>query len=86
MARADAADAQQYAVDDLERARTALSRAQAAMAAGKERDARALAALSEASADLASARSEQAQADATLLQRRSEVAALRQRLGMEDPR
>ena len=52
------------------------------MAAGKERDARALAALSEASADLASARSEQAQADATLLQRRSEVAALRQRYGL----
>ncbi|HEY4530296.1 MAG TPA: DUF4398 domain-containing protein [Luteimonas sp.] len=86
VARADAADAQQYAVEDLERARTALSRAQAAMAAGKERDARTLAALSEASADLASARSAQAQADAELLQRRNEVAGLRQRLGMEEPR
>lgn len=83
VARADAADAQQYAPQDLDRARTALSRAQAAMAAGNERDARALAGLAAASADLASARSAQAVADATLAQRRSEVASLRARLGME---
>ena len=86
VARADAADAQQYAPQDLDRARTALSRAQAAMAEGKERDARALAALSEASADLARARSAQAQAEATLAQRRAEVASLRQRLGAEGQR
>ncbi|MGY0610873.1 MULTISPECIES: DUF4398 domain-containing protein [unclassified Luteimonas] len=86
VARADAADAQQYAPQDLDRARTALSRAQAAMTAGKERDARALAGLSEASADLASARSAQAQVDATLAQRRAEVASLRRSLGMEDQR
>lgn len=86
VARADAADAQQYATQDLERARTALSRAQAAMAEGRERDARALAGLSEASADLASALSAQAQAESTLAQRRAEVAALHQRLGLEDPR
>ncbi|MEN1929612.1 DUF4398 domain-containing protein [Luteimonas sp. MJ204] len=86
VARADAADAQQYAPQDLDRARTALSRAQAAMTAGKERDARALAGLSEASADLASARSAQAQVDSTLAQRRAEVASLRRSLGMEDQR
>ena len=86
VARADAADGQQYAPEELERARTALSRAQAAMAAGRERDARVLAGLSEASADLATARGAQAQAEATLAQRRAEVASLRQRLGMEDGR
>lgn len=86
VARADAADAQQYAPQELERARTALSRAQAAMAAGSERDARVLAELSAASADLASARSQHAQAEATLAQRRAEVASLRQSLGMEQTR
>ena len=84
VARADAADAQQYAPEDLDRARTALSRAQAAMSAGRERDARALAVLSEASADLATARSAQTQAEATLAQRRAEVDSLRRSLGMED--
>jgi hypothetical protein len=84
VARADAADAQQYAPRDLDRARTALSRAQAEMAAGNERDARALAELSAASADLASALSAQAQAEATLAQRRAEVTSLRRRLGTED--
>ena len=83
VARADAADAQQYAPQDLDRARTALSRAQAAMTGGNERDARALAGLAAASADLAHARSARAVADATLAQRRAEVASLRERLGME---
>lgn len=83
VALADAADAQQYAPRDLDLARTALSRAQAAMGEGKERDARALATLSAASADLARARSAQAATDATLAQRRAEVAGLRQRLGLE---
>ena len=83
VARADAADAQQYAPQELDRARTALSRAQAELAAGNDRDARALAELSAASADLASARSAQAQVDATLAQRRAEVASLRQSLGLE---
>ena len=83
VARADAADAQQYAPQDLDRARTALSRAQAAMSEGRERDARALAGLSEASADLAAARSAHEQVEAPLAQRRAEVASLRQSLGME---
>src|SRR5690606_28772457 len=76
VARADAALAQHSPPQDLDRARTALSRAQAAMAGGNERDARALAGLAAASAELASARSAQAVADATLAQRRSEVASL----------
>lgn len=84
VARADAADAQQYAPQDLDRARTALSRAQAAMSEGREGDARALAGLSEASADLAAARSARNQVEATLAQRRAEVASLRQSLGMEE--
>lgn len=83
VARADAADAQQYAPQDLERARTALSRAQSEMSAGNERDARVLAELSAASADLASARSAQARTESTPAQRRAEVTSLRQRLGAE---
>jgi hypothetical protein len=82
--RADMADADQYAPQDFERAREALRRAQAAMANGREQDARSLALLSAAAADLAHARSRQAQSATELVQRRSEVAALRERLEQED--
>lgn len=84
VARADMADADQYAPEAFERARSALRQAQAAMANGREHDARSLAMLAVAAADLAHARSRQAQADAELAQRRAEVASLRQRLAAED--
>jgi multidrug resistance efflux pump len=83
VSRADMADADQYAPEAVERARTALRHAQAAMANGREGDARNLALLSAAAADLAHARSRQAQAETELAQRRSEVASLRQRLEQE---
>lgn len=86
VARADAADAAQYAPAELARARSALSRAQASMSAGSESDARAQASIAAAAADLAHARSRQAQADAELAQRRSEIAGLRDRLQVEDRR
>lgn len=81
--RADMADADQYAPDAIARARGALRQAQAAMASGREGDARRLAVLATAAADLAHARSSHAQAVAELDQRRAEVATLRERLDME---
>lgn len=84
VARAANGDADQYAPDDLARARSALELAQAAMAAGRQRDARALAVQAAASADLADARSQAAVADTELAQRRAEITRLKQRLGMED--
>lgn len=84
VSRADMADATQYAPAEFSRARSALSQAQAAMAAGRENDARSLALLAAAGADLAHARSRQAQAEAELAQRRAEVSGLRQRLQMEE--
>ena len=86
VARADASDAAQYAPTELARARSALSRAQAAMSAGSESDARVQASIAAAAADLARARSRQAQADAELARQRSEIAALRERLQVEDGR
>lgn len=82
--RADMADADQYAPRDVEQARDALRGAQAAMAKGREQDARRLALLAAAAADLAHARSRHAQAATELAQRRTEVAALRERLDQED--
>jgi hypothetical protein len=84
VSRADTADAAQYAPAEFTRARSALSQAQAAMAAGRENDARNLAQLAAAGADLAHARSRQAQAEAELAQRRTEVSALRRRLRVEE--
>ncbi len=84
VSRADMADADQYAPQAIERARAALRQAQAAMAGGRETDARSLALLAAAAADLAHARSRQAQSDNELAQRRGEVAQLRQRLDAED--
>lgn len=84
VSRADTADADQYAPAEFARARAALSQAQAAMAAGREDDARNLALLAAAAADLAHARSRQAQTEAELAQRRAEVSGLRRRLQVEE--
>lgn len=84
VSRADTADAQQYAPDELAAARGALRLAQAAMSGGNERDARSQALLAAAAADLAYARSRQALAESELAQRRAEVSSLRRSLGMED--
>lgn len=86
VARAGNADADQYANDELTRARSALAAAQSAMAAGREQEARTLATRSTALADLAHARSRDAAAQNELSQRRAEIADLRQRLRLEDQR
>ena len=53
VARADAADADQYAVAEVAQARAGLERAQAAMARGRDDEARAAAIAANADADLA---------------------------------
>lgn len=83
VARADNADADQYASAEIAQARSLLAQAQAAMAKGREDDARSLAVTAAADADLAYARSREASADTELMQRRREIAELRQRLRME---
>ena len=84
VARAGDADADQYAADDISQARRALELAQAAMAQGREDEARSLAVQAAAVADLAHAYSRKAVADTELAQRRAEISQLRSRLGMED--
>lgn len=84
--RADGADADQYAAQDIGAARTALAQAQAEMARGREVEARRLALVAAADADLAYARSREALVTAELTQRRAEIAELRQRLQAEDGR
>jgi hypothetical protein len=79
--RATGADADQYAAEQIELARDGLSRAQAAMAEGRQDDARRLAAAAHVDADLAHALSRQALAEAELAQRQSEVQQLQRRLG-----
>lgn len=86
VSRADAADADQYAADDLAQARSLLEQAQRAAAAGRDEDARSLAALGAAYADLANARSRDAVANTDLAQRRAEIADLKRRLRMGDDR
>lgn len=81
--RAEQADADQYAAEALLRARTALSQAQAALAARKNDDAEALARMAAAQADYAQARSRQATLQADLASRRAEIAELQQTLGGE---
>ncbi len=78
--RATGADADQYAADQLGIAREALGRAQAAMAEGREDDARNFALAAPPDADLAYALSREAQATAELAQRRFGVEQLQQRL------
>ena len=82
--RADGADASQHAADHLATARDALGRAQAAMTAGKEEDARRMALAAAAEADLAFAKSREAVTRAELAQRQAEVAELRRRLQLEE--
>lgn len=82
--RADGADADQYAAQEIELARNGLARAQAAMSEGREAEARTLALVAAADADLAHARSREALASAELQQRRSEVEQLRGRLQTGD--
>ena len=82
--RADNADADQYAPDALAQARGTLEQAQAAMARGRESDARLLALQASASADLARARSAEAVANTELAQRRAEITQLKKRLRVED--
>lgn len=78
--RAEDADGDHYAAQELAAARSALSQAQAAMTAGEEDDARRLAVAAAASADLAHARSHAAQAQAQRELRLGQIAELRQRL------
>lgn len=80
VSRADAQDADQYAGELLAQARSGLSQAQAAMAAGREADARRLALLAEADAELALARSRAEIARQELTRRRAEIADLERRV------
>lgn len=84
VARASDADADQYAPEEITRARTLLGQAQAAMASGRERDARSAALSASALGDLARARSREAVANTELAQRRAQISRLREQLGMED--
>ena len=84
VSRADSADGDQYAAQELAAARSELAQAQAAMAARKHKDALALALAAAADGDLAYARSRAAQTRNEIAQRRSEIADLRQRLQIEE--
>ena len=84
VSRADSADGDQYAPQELATARNELAQAQAAMAASKEKDALALALTAAADGDLAYARSRAAQTRAELDQRRGEISDLRRRLQIEN--
>ncbi|MDE2408206.1 MAG: OmpA family protein [Xanthomonadaceae bacterium] len=83
LARAEAADADQYAADALASARAGLQRAQAAMARGRADEARTAAVAANADADLARVRSAAARTRADLQQQRQEVAALQARMKLE---
>jgi outer membrane protein OmpA-like peptidoglycan-associated protein len=80
VARAENADADQYAAAELSSARNALGSAQAAMSSGDEDDARLYADTAASWGDLALARSRAATTQADYDQRRNEIADLRQRL------
>ena len=80
VARADAADADQYAVAEVAQARAGLERAQAAMARGRDDEARAAAIAANADADLAQVLSRAAVARAEYAQRQAEILELRGRL------
>jgi outer membrane protein OmpA-like peptidoglycan-associated protein len=87
VSRADQADADQHAPQELQVARKELAQAQAAMAAGEDEDARRLALAATADADLALARSRASQTRSEWDQRADEIARLRQRLQLEsEPR
>lgn len=80
LTRADGADADQYAAQEVALARRQLEQAQAALADGREDEARRLALAAGVDADLAYARSREALAKAELDRRRTEIAELEQRL------
>lgn len=82
VARAENADADQYASAELSQARRALSGAQEAMSRGDEDDARRLADSAASNAELAFARSRAAMTQSEFDQRANEIAGLRQRLGL----
>lgn len=83
LARAESADAQQYAADVLLRARSALGQAQAKWAERRKPDAVALAQLAAAEADYAYARSREAAVQSDLRLLRAEIRELRMKLEME---
>ncbi len=84
VARAESADADQYAPEALDSARGALQRAQAAMARGREDEARSGALTAAADADLARVRSSAARTRAEYLQKTAEIAELRTRLQIDE--
>lgn len=84
VSRADSADGDQYAAQQLATARDGLARAQAAMASRKYKDAQALALAAAADGDLAYAQSRAAQARTELAQRRGEIGDLRRRLQIDE--
>ena len=83
VARADAADGDQYAAAELAQARAALARAQAAMARGRDGEARSAAIAATADADLSQVLSRAAVTRAEYAQRQAEILELRGRLRME---
>jgi len=83
LSRADAADADQYAGDVITRARAELAQAQAAMAKGRDNEARDFAVATAADADLAHALSSAATTRAEYQQRRAEIVELQQRLQLQ---
>ncbi|WP_460711946.1 DUF4398 domain-containing protein [Lysobacter terrae] len=83
VSRADSADADQYAAQEMATARSELTQAQAAMTDRKNKDALALALAAAADGDLAYERSRAAQTRTELAHRRSEIADLRQRLQVD---
>lgn len=80
LARADAADADQYAQAEIAQARAGLERAQAAMARKRDDDARSAALAASADADLAYTLSRAAVTRAEFNQQQAEIAELRTRL------
>jgi hypothetical protein len=84
VSRADSADGDQYAAEQLAAARNGLAQAQAAMASRKYKDAQALALAAAADGDLAYAQSRAAQARTELAQRRAEIGDLRRRLQLDE--
>ena len=84
VSRADQADADQYAPDLINAARSGLAQAQAAASDRRNRKlAQPLALRAAADADLARVRSNEAVANAELQQRRAEISELQRTLGME---
>lgn len=83
LARAEAADAEQYAAQDIANARQALAQAQAAMAAGREDEARRGALIAAAEADLAHANSRAAVTRAEFAQRQAQIDELQSQLQID---